>query len=45
VAHETAHEYVHERARAEGHSGRLQDLELVCDIIAVMTLPGTAPTR
>ena len=41
VAHETAHEYVHaeyERATAEGRSGRLQDLELVCDIIAVMTL-------
>ncbi len=41
MAHETAHEYVHaeyERATAEGRSGRLQDLELVCDIIAVMTL-------
>jgi hypothetical protein len=41
VAHETAHEYVHaeyERATAEGHSGRLQELELVCDIIGVMTL-------
>jgi hypothetical protein len=41
VAHEAAHEYVHaeyERAAAEGRSGRLQDLELVCDIIAVMTL-------
>ena len=41
VAHETAHEYVHaeyERATAEGRSGRLQDLELVCDIIAVITL-------
>jgi hypothetical protein len=41
VAHETAHEYVHaeyERATAEGRSGRLQDLELVCDVIAVMTL-------
>ena len=41
VAHETAHEYVHaeyERASAEGRNGRLQDLELVCDIIAVMTL-------
>ena len=36
-----AHEYVHaeyERAKAEGRSGRLQDLELVCDIIAVMNL-------
>ena len=41
VAHETAHEYVHfeyERAMAEGRSDRLQDLELVCDIIAVMVL-------
>jgi Peptidase family M48 len=41
VAHETGHEYVHaeyERATAEGRSGRLQDLELVCDIIAVMNL-------
>jgi predicted Zn-dependent protease len=41
VAHETGHEYIHaeyERATAEGHSGRLQDLELVCDIVAVMTL-------
>ena len=41
VAHETGHEYVHaeyQRAIAEGRSGRLQDLELVCDIIAVMTL-------
>jgi len=41
VAHETGHEYVHaeyERATAEGNSGRLQDLELVCDIIAVMNL-------
>ena len=41
AAHETAHEYVHaeyERATAEGRSGRLQDLELVCDIIAVVTL-------
>jgi Peptidase family M48 len=41
VAHETAHEYVHaeyERATAAGRRGRLQDLELVCDIIAVMTL-------
>lgn len=41
VAHETAHEYIdaeYERAMAEGRSGRLQDLELVCDIIAVITL-------
>jgi Peptidase family M48 len=41
VAHETAHEYVHaefERAMAEGRRGRLQDLELVCDIVAVVTL-------
>ena len=41
VAHEAAHEYVHaeyERATAEGRTGSLQDLELVCDIIAVMTL-------
>ena len=41
VAHETGHEYVdaeYQRATAEGLSGRLQDLELVCDIIAVMTL-------
>jgi hypothetical protein len=41
VAHETGHEYVHaeyERAAAEGRSASLQDLELICDIIAVMTL-------
>jgi hypothetical protein len=41
VAHEAAHEYVHaeyERAMAGGRRGRLQELELVCDIIAVMTL-------
>lgn len=41
VAHETAHEFVHaeyEHAIAKGRSGRLQDLELVCDIIAVLTL-------
>jgi Peptidase family M48 len=41
VAHETGHEYVHaewERATAEGRTGRLQDLELVCDIIGVITL-------
>jgi Peptidase family M48 len=41
VAHETGHEYVHaeyERAMAAGNSGRLQDLELVCDIIGVVTL-------
>jgi Peptidase family M48 len=41
VAHETGHEYIHaeyERATAKGSSGRLQDLELVCDIIAVITL-------
>lgn len=41
VAHETGHEYVwteYERARADGDHKRLQDLELVCDIIAVMTL-------
>jgi Peptidase family M48 len=41
VAHEAAHEYVHfeyERATAEGRRERLQDLELVCDIIAVTTL-------
>jgi Peptidase family M48 len=41
VAHETGHEYVHaewERATAEGQTGRLQDLELVCDIIGVVTL-------
>ena len=41
VAHETGHEYVdaeYERATVEGRSGRLRDLELVCDIIAVMTL-------
>jgi hypothetical protein len=41
VAHETGHEYVHaqyERATAQGRRGRLQDLELVCDIIAVVNL-------
>ena len=41
VAHETGHEYVqpeYERAMAAGRSGRLQDLELVCDIIGVMNL-------
>ena len=41
VAHETAHEYVHaeyERAMAAGGNGRLHDLELVCDIIAVTIL-------
>ena len=41
VAHEAGHEYVHteyERATAAGSSGRLQELELVCDIIAVVTL-------
>ena len=41
VAHETGHEYVaaqYQRATAEGRTGRLQDLELVCDIIAVVNL-------
>ena len=41
VAHEAAHEYVHaeyERATAAGRRDQLQDLELVCDIIAVLTL-------
>ena len=41
LAHETAHEYVqdeYKRALAEDRRSRLQDLELVCDIIAVMTL-------
>lgn len=41
VAHETGHEYVWEeyaRASARGDKRRLRDLELVCDIIAVMTL-------
>jgi hypothetical protein len=41
LAHETAHEYVQDeymRALAEDRRSRLQDLELVCDIIAVMTL-------
>ena len=41
VSHETAHEYVHtdyERARIDARRSRLQDLELVCDIIAVVTL-------
>jgi Peptidase family M48 len=43
VAHETAHEYVDAqwgRATAAGQNGRLRDLELVCDLIAVMTLRG-----
>ena len=41
LAHEAAHEYVQEeykRAQAEDRRSRLQDLELVCDILAVMTL-------
>ena len=41
VSHETAHEYVHtdyERATIDARRARLQDLELVCDIIAVVTL-------
>ena len=41
LAHETAHEYVedqYKRALAEDRRSRLQDLELVCDMIAVMTL-------
>lgn len=41
VAHETGHEYVHAeygRTMAAGRSERLQELELVCDIIAVVTL-------
>ena len=41
LAHETAHEYVqdeYKRALAEDRRSRLQDLELVCDILAVMTL-------
>ena len=41
LAHEAAHEYVQEeyqRAQAEDRRRRLQDLELVCDILAVMTL-------
>jgi hypothetical protein len=41
VAHETGHEYVWEafaRASARGEKRRLRDLELVCDVIAVMTL-------
>jgi hypothetical protein len=41
VAHETGHEYVWEeyaRASERGEKRRLRDLELVCDVIAVMTL-------
>jgi hypothetical protein len=41
VSHEAAHEYVHadyERARIDARRSRLQDLELVCDMIAVVTL-------
>ena len=41
LAHEAAHEYVqdeYKRALAEDRRSRLQDLELVCDILAVMTL-------
>jgi hypothetical protein len=41
VAHEAGHEYVWEeyaRASARGEMRRLRDLELVCDVIAVMTL-------
>ena len=43
VAHEIGHEYVwadRERAVAVGDHERLQDLELVCDIIAVTILRG-----
>ena len=43
VAHEIGHEYVwadRERAIAVGDHERLQDLELVCDIIAVTILRG-----
>jgi hypothetical protein len=41
VAHEAGHEYVHaeyQSAMAAGRRDRLQDLELVCDIIAVVIL-------
>ena len=41
LAHETAHEYVHDeyaRATAEDRRSRVQDLELVCDMLAVLTL-------
>jgi ferric-dicitrate binding protein FerR (iron transport regulator) len=49
VAHESGHEYVweeHARATARREKRRLRDLELVCDVIAVMTLRaiGEAPT-
>ena len=43
IAHEAAHEYVHVeygRAMAANQPGRLQDLELVCDVIATVTLRG-----
>jgi len=43
VAHETGHEYVwaeREEALAAGDHRRLQDIELVCDIVAVTTLRG-----
>lgn len=41
VAHEIAHEYVwaeHEAAKKSGDHRRLQDLELMCDAIAVVML-------
>jgi predicted Zn-dependent protease len=41
VAHEIGHEYVwaeHERAMASADDARLQELELICDIVAVATL-------
>jgi hypothetical protein len=49
VAHESGHEYVweeHARATARREKRRLRDLELVCDVIAVMTLRaiGEAPS-
>ena len=41
VAHEIGHEYVwgdHERASRIADDGRLRDLELVCDIVAMVSL-------
>jgi hypothetical protein len=43
VAHEFGHEYVrvdHARASARSDRGRLKDLELLCDAIAIVTLHG-----
>lgn len=43
MAHEIGHEYLwveHERASRRGDHGRLKELELLCDGIAILTLQG-----